>query len=102
MPCLFRLLPALLGSNLSAFYHLVARLTSRWRIETMPTRNLRIILLLIVTSCLLAATAKHPRLILPFSLSDVDLLDEDFKQGAALNHEYLLMLEVDNLLFNFR
>ena len=39
----------------------------------------------------------------PFSLADVQLDNAtDFAQGAELSHEYLLLLDPDNLLFNFR
>jgi len=38
-----------------------------------------------------------------FSLADVDLAEHsDFAEGEALNHAYLLQLDVDNLLYNFR
>jgi len=38
-----------------------------------------------------------------FPLSDVELHDgTDFSKNEALNHEYLLLLDPDNLLYNFR
>lgn len=37
-----------------------------------------------------------------FPLSHVDLMDDDFVASSSQNHEYLLMLDPDNLLFNFR
>ena len=38
----------------------------------------------------------------PFPMSHIDLMDGDFVASSSLNHEYLLMLDPDNLLFNFR
>lgn len=38
----------------------------------------------------------------PFPMSHIDLMDDDFVASSSLNHEYLLMLDPDNLLFNFR
>ena len=60
-----------------------------------------------ITICflmLMGCTATTPpSFIQPISLADVDLhQDSDFSPGQALNHEYLLLLDVDNLLFNFR
>jgi DUF1680 family protein len=49
------------------------------------------------------SAAPYASFIQPFSLSDVDLHESsDFFQGEALNHEYLLILDTDNLLYNFR
>jgi DUF1680 family protein len=50
------------------------------------------------------ASAQHQSsFIQPFSLSDVDLDDaSEFSQNEALNHDYLLILDADNLLYNFR
>src|SRR5437667_1287426 len=38
----------------------------------------------------------------PFALQDVRLLDGPFKQAMALDQEFLLSLEPDRLLHNFR
>jgi len=38
----------------------------------------------------------------PFPMSHIALMDDDFVASSSLNHEYLLMLDPDNLLFNFR
>ncbi|KAG7674396.1 hypothetical protein Ndes2526B_g05121 [Nannochloris sp. 'desiccata'] len=50
------------------------------------------------------ASGQHPSsFIQPFSLSDVDLDESsEFSKNEALNHDYLLVLDVDNLLYNFR
>jgi DUF1680 family protein len=49
------------------------------------------------------ASAAQASFVQPFSLADVDLDESsDLFQGEALNHEYLLVLDVDNLLYNFR
>jgi uncharacterized protein len=38
----------------------------------------------------------------PFSLSQVRLLEGPFKRALELDHRYLLSLDVDRLLYNFR
>lgn len=52
---------------------------------------------------LLAAPAVAVTPIQPFSLVDVDLADgSEYKEGMELNSQFLLMLPLDNLLYNFR
>jgi DUF1680 family protein len=45
---------------------------------------------------------KIPFKVIPFSLKDVRLLDGPFKEALELNHKYLLDLDIDRLLHNFR
>jgi uncharacterized protein len=69
----------------------------------------KITLICICSICVLfllahaTAAQSSSSFIQPFSLADVDLDESsDFFQGETLNHEYLLILDVDNLLYNFR
>lgn len=60
-------------------------------------------LIVLSSICALGALADTSSFIQPFPLSDVHLArDSDFSAGEALNHEYLLILDPDNLLYNFR
>jgi len=50
-----------------------------------------------------SASQHQSSFIQPFSLADVDLdVSSEFSQNEALNHDYLLILDVNNLLYNFR
>ena len=72
----------------------------------LATFQIRLITCLLSTVCLhtlAGARADTSSFIQTFPLSDVQLAkDSDFSAGEALNHQYLLILDVDNLLYNFR
>ena len=60
-------------------------------------------IIILITASLLFPAFSTPQSIQPFPLSDVNLdPNSDFSPATKLNHEYLLVLSPDNLLFNFR
>ena len=87
--------------------------TKRWRSwqplwvlhcrpKSLPDHLMRLAFLLLLAGCCVAF-AGSSTFIQSFSLADVELdANTDFAESEALNHDYLLMLDVANLLYNFR
>jgi hypothetical protein len=58
---------------------------------------------LVALTLLLVAAPSSQSVIKPFSLQDVQLAPgTDHRDGLELNARYLMDLETDNLLYNFR